>query len=442
MKLPELTEIELGEPWKLGDDKQGIAVPILQKERVDRNYVLHTEVEGKIQLIDTGGIHRLKIKNGYDGNVFIRRGTMLKGKTQHRAVVSSIVVAPLEETSAEIRCIFASKGISSGATFKSAGYSPRKVMANLHNDQSRVWASVSSYTQGLSATYSDLGVSEQINYLSGGRVRGDDLTSHVEIVEDAVLYALKNVPADVVNQIGVIILDLQGVEGVELFDHPDSWKALSKSVIRDYADILSKPAPEYFTFDMNKVKEYVVDFLVKFLGIKAEPVWEQFDAQTFQFEDEKILGEYTNLEGNLIHLYATRKEKGSYFKPKPSITLRSPISTPDWYRDTTDYSQPLTWQTTATPTANLDPTDSMMEGVMRYATQKRGNETLQSLYSQSKSFTEIQSDTSMSPSTVSKALKEGEELGLIERAYRSGNGKSVYKLTSLGKKVNPKKFMV
>ena len=449
MKLPELTQIELGEPWKLADDKQGVAVPVLQKEPVDRNYVLHTEVEGKVVLEDTGGIHRLKIKNNSEENVFVRRGTMLKGKTQHRAVVSSIVAAPESTTSAEIRCIFASKGISGGAVFMHAGYAPRAVASSLHKSQSEVWNNVKTFTY----SYND-----QLNYISAGEIarnsivaiglKDDDLTAHYEAVsDDTIIKALKNVPADMINQIGIIILDIQGVQGIEIFDHPESWKELSKSVIRDYANILSKPVPEYYTFDMERVKEFVTDFMIKLISMNAEPVWEEHHAQTYQFENDELLGEYTLLEGDTIHIYVTRKE-GGIKTQKPSVWRHpplplSPVGTYNpypWYPPSSTTNEPYAVPATTYCVGDINPTTENMNNIMRYATQKRGNETLQALYTESKTFSEIQEDTLMSSATVSKALKEAETLELIEKAYRSENGKSVYRLTELGKKINPKKF--
>ena len=94
MKSPH--DLELGEPWRLNSKNQGIAVPILEVERYERDYVLLSEAESKrnVTLRDTGDINIAEAINNSDINVFIRKGTMLKGDTQERAVIHSVVVAP------------------------------------------------------------------------------------------------------------------------------------------------------------------------------------------------------------------------------------------------------------------------------------------------------------------------------------------------------------
>jgi len=40
---------------------------------------------------------------------------------------------------------------------------------------------------------------------------------------------MKNVPVDHARQVGLAVVDFDGLAGLELFDHPDFWRALSKS---------------------------------------------------------------------------------------------------------------------------------------------------------------------------------------------------------------------
>jgi hypothetical protein len=54
------------------------------------------------------------------------------------------------------------------------------------------------------------------------------------------------------NQVGVVIFDLNGVVGLELFDHPDSWKAPCEDVIRQYADVIEQKLPDYLSIDIDK----------------------------------------------------------------------------------------------------------------------------------------------------------------------------------------------
>jgi len=415
MKLPQLIGIELGEPWRISDDKQGIAVPILQLEKSDRNYVLLSESK-KMILKDTGDIYKAEARNDGDINVFIRKGTMLKGDTQHRAVVYSVVVPSHQVVYPEIRCIYHSKGIKAGAIYSSSGYTPRNVTSTLQQDQGTVWKSVSDHSSNHYETLS--GNMPSASFLMAGISTGissDDLTGYQEKVsDDVIISAMKNVPADVTNQIGIVILDSEGVQGFEMFDHPDSWKALSKTVIRNYADILSKPVPEYYTFDLEKIKEHVINFLTQLMSVRADVVFDLGNIQTFSFNTLKHTGEYTLLDGELIHFMALTVKK-----PSKKTKISMPIA-------------PLQ--------QNLDPTDPMMEGITRYLTKKSGNETFRSLSNRARSFTEVERNTKMSPTSVSRGLKEGEGLGLLEKVYLKESEKTVYQLTTLGKKFDINNF--
>ena len=437
MKLPQLIGIELGEPWRIADNKQGIAVPILQIEKSDRNYILLSESK-KMFLKDTGEINIAEARNDGDINVFIRKGTMLKGDTQHRAIVYSVVVPPHQVFYPEIRCIYQSKGIRAGAVYSSSGYTPRNVTSTLQHDQGTVWKSVSDYSSNHYETLSGNMPNLSSAFLMTSEISSDDLTGYQEkISDDVIISAMKNVPADVANQIGIVILDAEGVQGFEMFDHPDSWKALSKTIIRNYADILSKPVPEYYTFDLEKIKEHVINFLTELISTSANVVFDLGNVQTFSFNTSQHTGEYTLLDAELIHFMALRQSKRSK-KPKISMPLPSPLiwDTPDsthapGYWDHTTYA--------AVP-QTLDPTDPMMERIMRYLTKKRGNETFRSLLGTSRSFTEVERNTKMSPTSVSKGLKEGEELGLLKKVYQKESGRTAYQLTELGKKFDIKNF--
>ena len=46
----------------------------------------------------------------------------------------------------------------------------------------------------------------------------------------------------------------------------------------------------------------------------------------------------------------------------------------------------------------------------------------------------------MSTATVTKALREAEGLGLVQRSYRSSDASTVYELTVDGKRLDPRKF--
>lgn len=72
---------------------------------------------------------------------------------------------------------------------------------------------------------------------------GDNLVASVDEMtrfNREVEKMLSKVPADLDNQIWVVIIDSRGVLGLEVFDHPMSWRAFSRSIVRNYADILAR----------------------------------------------------------------------------------------------------------------------------------------------------------------------------------------------------------
>jgi hypothetical protein len=79
--------------------------------------------------------------------VFVQGGTLLSGqRTQSRAVQTGIIVPPGKQE-IPINCVQASHHISSGASFKVDGYTPRKVMCALRTkNKSEVWNSVTCHS--------------------------------------------------------------------------------------------------------------------------------------------------------------------------------------------------------------------------------------------------------------------------------------------------------
>lgn len=439
MQLKTIYEdIELGEPWKLFDKAMGVAIPILIKEESERNYATFEEVKDKVELIDTGNISRAKIKNNHDESVFFRKGTMLKGGTQSRAIVASIVVAPQTICTPEIKCVYASKVIRAGAEYDYAGYTPRKVTASLHRGQGVVWGEASDWADDTKAMYMSMARGEQTGYgiissSDSARLveelasfRNDDLVGISEKVaefkEDIEKY-LKNIPADHVRQVGLMILNIGGVVGFELFDHPDSWSAISKCVSKDYSDILGKEMPDLFEMKMDKVKEYAILFLQKFVQAEGRKVFDEGNSQTYLIEGDNIVGEYTLLNGDLIHALAMKTET-------PVRSGRTPVRPiPLSSSGNVVFGDPISPRYRYTTLSN---TYEMSD----FLTSRGGWRTMNALSAGSMSFGELEEETNISPRTLSKSLKKGRTMGLIGKAYRPDNGKSVYRLTPLGKSID------
>lgn len=453
MKIPIFDAVELGEPWRLNKDSQGVAVPILLKDSPrKRDYKLIDEVKDKVVLKDTGNIDGLNVENKSSESVFIRKGTMLTGGTQHRAVQVSIIASPKSVTVAPIRCIYASKGIRSGATFTTvaSSYVPRNVEKSLRRGQSETWNAVGVYSASLSS--SDI-TSNNIssNYITSGSygtIAYDNLTDNVEKSTKIIDNALKDVPGDHVRQIGLVVVGAKGVEGIEMFDHPDSWSAMSKGVVRNYADILTNVIPDIFEININKVKEYVFAFLTKIQNVEGTEAFCNSDAKTYEFQTNEIEGEFTIFNEGLIHVLANAVEKRE--SEKKNKTSSQPmvigtITTSDWASTATRDSTWMPQDNSNTFTISLGNNDcddkdfKNKSDTVNLLTKKRGYETLSSIADNPKTFTEIQTFTGMSSKTVDQGLKEAETLGLIERMVR-GDGAVAYKLTNSGTRTNPKKF--
>jgi DNA-binding HxlR family transcriptional regulator len=261
---------------------------------------------------------------------------------------------------------------------------------------------------------------------------------------------MKDVPADHVRQIGLVVVGSHGVEGLEMFDHPDSWKALSKGVIRNYADILTNVIPDIFEINIKKVKEYVFAFLSKIQNVEGVEAFCSSDSKTFEFQTNDIEGEFTMFDEGLIHILANAVEKGGFSKTKypdtpttittygtPSI-YTTPNRTSDWSNKTgSETYRPDESFTISYTTGDED--FKKKSDTVNLMTKKRGYETMSDLVGGARTFTEIQYDTGMSSKTVDQGLKEAESLGLVEKTVRN-DGATAYKLTSSGTKANPKKF--
>jgi DNA-binding HxlR family transcriptional regulator len=443
MKIPAFESVELGEPWRLSKESQGVAVPILlQDPSRKRDYKLLDEVKDKVELKDTNVIDNLQINNKSGDSVFIRKGTMLTGGTQHRAVQVSVVAAPNSVTDAPIRCVYASKGIRGGATFTAvtSSYVPRVVEKSLRHGQGETWGAVSAYAMNISADYSGS---------VSAWTRSDNLTDVVEKSTKVIDDAMKDVPADHVRQIGLVVVGSHGVEGLEMFDHPDSWKALSKGVIRNYADILTNVIPDIFEINIEKVKEYVFAFLSKIQNVEGVEAFCSSDSKTFEFQTNDVEGEFTMLDEGLIHILANAIERGgiSTTKYPDAPIIRNIITNGNDYRTygTNDWPRPEndnTYRPNDSFTISYTSGDEDFKkksDTVNLMTKKRGYETLSDLIDGAKTFTEIQGHTGMSSKTVDQGLKEAESLGLVEKTVRN-DGATAYKLTSSGTKANPKKF--
>ncbi|MEK6988154.1 MAG: tetratricopeptide repeat protein, partial [Candidatus Thermoplasmatota archaeon] len=102
----------------------------------------------------------------------------------------------------------------------------------------------------------------------------------------------------------MLILDEGGVLAVEVFDSAESWRAVSRAVLRRYAHVLgpSPKSPLKATVDREAAMGLAKDFLNEIARAEVR----QMTPHTWRLSHP--LGEYTAVEGHVIHLVAFRPE--------------------------------------------------------------------------------------------------------------------------------------
>lgn len=330
-----------GKPWRQSKQSLGLVVPILREKDIQRKYKMIEETK-KITIEDTGSIDKVRIINKGDDSVFIRSGVILTSdSTQERVTVSGIIIQPNSTQEVEVKCIHASKGIRSGTKMKATNYAPPIVLAALYArddrgevDQGRVWNSVIRYSSKMqnrkknSFSMSSLGARnlDSRSSIIGaqtsrriGRIKSveqpisapsDDLAKtidEVETVKKTIEGAIKEMPV-MEHQVGAIIFDSVGIVGFEVFDGTKSWKALHKKVIAKYSDILQKEQEEPL-FQLNKdiIPEKIRDFVEKIMESKESTIQESKLSTTKIIDGVKIVGEYTGINGEIIHVIAFKR---------------------------------------------------------------------------------------------------------------------------------------
>lgn len=401
---------QLGEPWKR-PNAAGFLIPILkQPPHHQREYILLQEAKNKVTFRDSGGISGVDASNKSGKHVFIRKGTMLHGKgTQSRAPIHGFILTK-DPTYIRIpvNCIHQSHGISRGAQFKAEGVTPYSVQASL-GEQSSTWNSIRTYAMKTREMSS--GNSRQ----RLDRVQMDNLLQTERITQqDPVADALKNIPGDHVNQVGVIVFDLKGVVAVELFNHPDSWHAFSKSIIRSYSEILTEEAGDLIEVKTDRAEQVFKRFIEKRKQMDKVLVTENKVSRIWTLNDESTEGELTELKGSEIHLQLHRRLTTSRSEPMYVSSNRAPTRSPGILEE-------------------IEHTRSREGNVQEYIQRRGGYQILDTLNQASSRFTELLENVNVSRGTLATRIKEAEKIGLIEKGIRKTNGTPAYIITDKGK---------
>ncbi len=311
---------KFGSPWRYSDKSLGVIVPILKmgdgKGFEEREYITIEEAKDQgISFKDTGRIDRVIVESSLGKLIFIRSGTALKSLgTQPRAVETSVVIMPdmeKKETRQEIfvRCIHASKPISSGKKFVYAGDVPIEVRSALlsKSGQGETWSAVGratnrfmstrlgssrssgshGYTVGLASTGFGadnlVGVMEEVDKFTGNI---DEILAKVPLFED---------------QVGAVFMDMKDVVGMEMFDHPKSWEAIHKEVEKRLGESVKEEDKSFFKPDYERVKPLTFEFLKKLLESEKTETSHGV-VSTVSLKGDGVVGEATTINGKVIHL--------------------------------------------------------------------------------------------------------------------------------------------
>lgn len=346
----ELTSLDLysfGEPWQLTPESLSAVVPILKRLAGARRYLVIQEIpQERIKITDSGQIGKVKVEmRDVNKPVFVRVGTIFKGQgTQSRTTSKGTILDHRGESIVDVFCVHATHGISANSGLSTLiDVVPRKVedvLTSPQKNQAKVWeAARLSKWRAAARRCPNCGSSELIqNYETelvcvkcgtvippltvGNRATDrrcycirshfrDDLTENLsEMTEfnQQIDKMLSKVPADIENQVGIVMIDSKGVYGLEMFDHPDSWRAFSKSVVRNYADVLARErsGEGLFALKTEQVPDAIKRFLQRTYNLIETASFKNHVNETRILSGE-LVGEYSTIESDVIHLILKRK---------------------------------------------------------------------------------------------------------------------------------------
>jgi hypothetical protein len=350
----------IGEPWRFSEFSLAAIVPLIRVTEDKRLYVLLSEAGEKVKMRDTGNINSVEITNNHGLPVLVKAGEMVTGATQTRSLVMSQIIMPHEKVIADCVCVHSTYGIREGQSVKSGGYSPSTVRQVLFTGytsphskphhghglgrmvrdfdyksslQSNVWQGVKSHARYMSSLGSNYqarkGRQDSAEILMAAMSKGDptsipdlseeleelsrpyttpaeDLQGRTKETQKKYEAILKKVP-QVDNQVGIVLIDLSGVESLESFEHQDSWDALRKALLGaeagKIADISDQESA--FEFKSEKAKASIRTLLTA--KYEEAVTVEKQDTSTFLLDSSKVWGEVVTLYGKSIHCAILRK---------------------------------------------------------------------------------------------------------------------------------------
>ena len=404
------------EPWRYSPKSLALVVPIVRVKYGSREYIMLDELHGILSIRDAGTIGKVIVENDSDKYVFIRGGCVLEGLTQPRALRYSIVAEPRETYTVDVVCVHETSPIRRGSELRPTLYVPLKLRHVVtKGSQHEVWDTIRHFSM-LMLSRESSNLIEVVRSLERARTKIADVIEKFPLVKD---------------QVGVIIVDTKGVEVLELFDHPKSWEAIAKKAGKEFGEVLAEEQEvPIFKPDVKAIRKAINIFLGKIKECRETEVFKGKNTYTKLLEGDGIVGEYTVLNNNTIHLMVTRTEKPPERKVHiPRLTVfhevletRPPRGRPTPFRGITE-ERPTTYFMSLIDLSRIR--DRRVEESLY--------KVLEALRGKSLTWTELVEKLSkkVSPATISRRLKNGINQGLIAKTLRE-NGKPAYTLTAKG----------
>jgi hypothetical protein len=352
---------------------------------------------------------------------------------------------PSEVKPIETRCVHATHGVRTHAKFTPVGLAPPKVAYKLMSgNQHSVWMSVSSYASYAMSTAASPRPATGGQWSGMNIVSMDSLPKAMKLVESKISEYLEKVPC-FENQVGAIIIGLNGVEGIEMFDHPEAWEARYKDVMGKYADSITRES-SLFRIDKESCIKTVEEFLTSLKGAEVEVLHETEMFRVMRIRAQDYVGEAVVLMGRIVHLFAIRRDSedkdrtpigefwtniGTTYQTYTPSTYQTytPSEHQSWLTTDPGIHKTKSICTTSVPHFKTEIGTNTPKGYTTISNRKGWDTVIQTLKSHPEglTWTELQRETGLNSATLTNRLKEAKSIGVISESIRA-NGRKVYRL--------------
>ena len=287
-----------GELWRYDKDSITAVLPIIHSNGLERGYVTSAEAGKSLVITDTGSIDAVKLENKADQAVLIRTGEIIEGDTQERTFIKSVIIAAHSKMRAYVNCVNAIRPIHGGKNmYVSKVSTPRNSRAHFYRakrsmpSQMKTWDNVQAYTDTLRRMSSE--PSGFLDSMSSARVinEGADLTTAQKRVQETFRDVTKAVPKTE-DQVGFVLITIDGVEGMETFNHPKSYESVRDALLSQDASTIGqarKDSDSVFEFHPERAAQQARELLSRGFGV--EEAVGSGETEVFHLTSEKVDGE-------------------------------------------------------------------------------------------------------------------------------------------------------